>query len=110
MRTYIYFQNHGKTCTQPSQVAQLLASRIETSSSAEVYTNSTLNTYGLIINTLYRILICMQCECCIDHTKVHAHFLAHHHGLKLPQDLDTIFANMLQIEYPYLLYPPTPPT
>ena len=75
----------------------------------DTYSDSTLHTHGLIINTTHHTLICTECGCTIDHNKVRAHFTCEHKAVKLPRDFDTIFAAHLAQHYPHLVYPPLPP-
>jgi hypothetical protein len=75
----------------------------------DTYSNSLLNKHGLIINTVYHTLICVECGCTIDHQKIRAHFVSDHKGIKLPRDIDNTFAAMFSEQYPHLVYPPSPP-
>lgn len=108
--------NHCTTCTGLAAVPAVPldlpppGNTAQSNRPRDTFTNEMLTTYGLIINTVHHILICMQCGCSISHLRVRAHFLLEHSGLKLPQDLDSQFATMLATEYPHLVYPPNPPT
>ena len=88
---------------------RLFSSDMNSFRTSDTYMNPTLNKYGLIINTIHNILICMQCGCCVSHLKVRAQFLTHHKGIKLPIDLDTTLTAMFNAELPESRLPPSFP-
>lgn len=71
-----------------------------------------MTNWGLIVNTVFKTLICIECQISIDHTNpgLSQHFRSHHpHRKPRPHNLSEQLAKGLEEEYSALIYPPTPP-
>ncbi|KAF5344634.1 hypothetical protein D9756_011233 [Leucocoprinus leucothites] len=69
-----------------------------------------LNRYGLIVNTHYKILVCIDCKSVIDPQDVRQHFLNQHKGFQTPLDLSQKIHEEAAAEYPGLVSKPPEPT
>ncbi|XP_006455558.1 hypothetical protein AGABI2DRAFT_121462 [Agaricus bisporus var. bisporus H97] len=69
-----------------------------------------LSRYGLVVNTEFRILICLECQGIVDPAKVRPHFVNHHKNQSPPLDLQTKFDTEALVSYPNLTSSPPHPT
>ncbi|KAF5344444.1 hypothetical protein D9756_011280 [Leucocoprinus leucothites] len=69
-----------------------------------------LSTYGLIVNTRYKILVCLKCRSVIDPTNVRKHFQNQHKDFPTPLDLQDLITEESEECYPGLTNDPARPT
>lgn len=68
-----------------------------------------LNKYGLVVNTRFRILICVGCQGIINPRGVRQHFLNYHKELQTPIDLQEYLEEEVLKKYPDLTHNPLHP-
>jgi hypothetical protein len=64
----------------------------------------------MVINALYHLLICMECQECINPDDPRSHFVHKHKDRKLPKDFNETILPILHREDPSLTYTPPCPT
>ncbi|KAF7776873.1 hypothetical protein Agabi119p4_5266 [Agaricus bisporus var. burnettii] len=69
-----------------------------------------LNRYGLVVNTVHQILICLSCKGIIDPSDVRRHFLKHHQNQRTPLTLQSELDDERGRLYPHLTHSPVHPS
>lgn len=98
------------SCSNPISTTRPCTPTNNDHSDAATVQPELLKKYGLVINTTYQIIICLECAGIIDPNRVRAHLVKHHKLLHAPTDLQHVFSRDVLCHHPDLTYQPPHPT